>query len=199
MTAERTAYHAKTEERAADLLRFFEDKGLHPTMTPPDKPGEHARWIVEIDPAPLLPHTPDTPPANNRHWKRPEYRQSYGHWFSPVKPDFDRCCVEIWNSGRGAAPTQCSHKANSDPDYLGLPTRCKAHSRAAEAARKAKSDAKYRAEREAWNRRDRQERAMRAALALVIKIAAGHNDPRGAAQDLLTEFGLHTPPEKETY
>lgn len=194
---ERTVYSCKTPERAADLLRFFEGKGLHPNLTPPeDLTSEHKRWRVDIDPAPLLPPDQHTPPAHSRHWKRPEYHQGYGHWFSEQRPDFERCCVEVWGTGRDSRPSQCAYKAATDPDYTGKPTRCLTHSRAKIAERKAASDAKYAAERARWGQADRDRKARDAALALIIQIADGHNDPRGAAQDLLIQFGLRKPKDE---
>lgn len=72
---------------------------------------------------------------------------------------------------------QCSRKRGYGPEQA----YCKQHSPEAKAARKAKSDAKYEAERQRWARKEAAEKARTAALAACIAIVEGHNDPRALA------------------
>ena len=176
----------RDEAPAHKLVEFLLAKApeLDPILTPPKDPKSgHPIWRVEYLPRPMLPAAPDQPPAHDRHWHRPEYWNTYGHWFSEQRPDFERCCVSVYPSGRGGAPHQCSNTAKFDPDWTGKPTRCNAHSRARRAG-KAAAKAKRWADQEAkWARDALDRRLADEAEAIIRHIAAGHNDPRSLCLD----------------
>ena len=79
----------------------------------------------------------------------------------------------------------CGNAAKHDPDHNGNPTKCGHHSQAAlerKAAKKAERDAKWKAELQ-------HKKAVSDYYAerdeIIVKIAEGHNDPRGLCQDWL--------------
>lgn len=186
MPGDRTIYTCEKEEDAEKLRVFFAAKNLNPVVEHPE--GAKV-WSILIDAMPLLSKDGDQPTASRRHWMRPEYHQSYGHWFSPQRSDFSRCAVEVWHSGRGVSHSQCSKNAVTDLDYLGKPTRCTLHSRAKAAAKKEADAIAAKERTEVYRQKQAVTDARIAALDLIKQIAAGHNDARGAAQALLAEFG----------
>lgn len=192
-TETRHSYQFSSFEKADKFVGFLNEKspGFKPELDPPKViESKHARWIVTFFGQPMLPTARGTPLHHSRHWLRPEYQHGYGHWFSLRKPDFDRCCVEVYDGSRGGGHYQCSRKAKFDPDWTGKPTRCRMHSRAKE-AEKAEA-ARIKAEEDAarWARKRQISSAQREALVLIEKIAAGHNDPRGAALELIEKYPL---------
>lgn len=77
-----------------------------------------------------------------------------------------------------------------DPDENGKMTTCKQHSQSAKAARDAKADAAYQADR---FRRQYGYLGPK-LIAALQEIASGHNDPRTFAADILNANDLpHTP------
>ena len=109
------------------------------------------------------------------------YPETYGTWAgNPTgrKPDYDRCCTEVWDK-RGFRSSQCSNPRLVGPGK----SYCKVHDPEAKAQRQAKSEQVY---------RDRLwEDAMSTAgpmVAVLKQIEAGHNDPRGLASDCLAKL-----------
>ena len=82
----------------------------------------------------------------------------------------DRVRLGFWNH-------QCSRSAK-------VGDRCRQHDPAAIEARQAKADARYRAERAVR----KIELNGRVFLGALRKIAAGHNDARGLAQEAVDKF-----------
>jgi len=86
----------------------------------------------------------------------------------------------------------CSKHATQDPDADGNPTKCSVHSEAGQerlAQRRRERDAKLFRE---WTEKEelrqlaeQRKAAMAAAIEACRKIAAGHNDPRALAQEVI--------------
>jgi len=89
----------------------------------------------------------------------------------------------VWSTGSYHGH-QCSRKRGHGPEGA----YCKQHSPEAKAARKAKSDAKNREWNINFSKKIATNEAMREALLLVREIAEGHNNPRGAALDLIASY-----------
>lgn len=104
--------------------------------------------------------------------KRQAPRCTYARVSSPGSYSFSRC----WNP------------AKHDPDENGNPTRCGVHSAAAEARRKAKSNALREKHREESLRRATLINLRAEAMTIVRQIADGHNDPRELASDWVRRF-----------
>lgn len=98
----------------------------------------------------------------------------------------------------------CSATVMSDRFYLSQCTRagkveregkwyCRQHDPVAVAERRAKAQAKWEAEWAAktagWKETERLRRLSATALEALKAIAAGHNDPRTLAQEVLAEHG----------
>ncbi len=112
------------------------------------------------------------------------YPEKYGAWAGFPKghaPDFARCCVKIFG-GRSSPPGgyQCQRSRGHGPDGA----YCKQHDPAAVKARQVASMAKYNAEmnkeRYGWHGRQ--------FFNALVKIAEGHNDARGFAQEVIDDF-----------
>lgn len=88
-----------------------------------------------------------------------------------------RCQKSVWRSGEWGS-SQCSRAAKPGSDF------CKVHNPAAEAERDAVRKARS---EEQWAER-RLEIHGKHFYAALEKIAAGHNDPRGLAQEVINEF-----------
>lgn len=99
--------------------------------------------------------------------------------------DKPRCTEGVWGSGDRWSKYQCSHAAKHDPDKNGMPTKCGIHS----AAAKANRDAKREQSMQAWRDQRTRDYAIGEAKEKIIpalrQIAAGHNDPRGLATEVL--------------
>jgi hypothetical protein len=198
----RQSYSFRNAEDAEKFRAWLAVRdGFNPSdVEPPQDPSkDHANWIVQFDGKPRLSKDRLQPEPNQMHYMRPEYHRTYGHWFSPQKPDFDRCCVEIYGSERGSRPHQCTRKAAADSDYTGKPTRCKFHSRAKLLEKEAKWQAKFEADRARMDALYVRQNAQREAIGLIEQIADGHNNPRGAAIDFLVSHGLRNAPDEDTY
>ena len=115
------------------------------------------------------------------------YKEKYGDWAGNPRgraPDFARCCEEV-HTADGWRTHQCSRKRGHGPDGA----YCKQHDPAAIAERKEKSDAKHRE----TLRADMQRAYGPSFLASLRKIAEGHNDPRGLAQEIVSDFDAKYP------
>jgi len=79
----------------------------------------------------------------------------------------------------------CGNAAKHDPDHNGNPTKCGHHSQAAferKAEKKAERDAKREAD---WQHKKAVYDYYAERHEIIVKIAEGHNDPRGLCQDWL--------------
>jgi len=116
--------------------------------------------------------------SGGRHYREPEDGEAILTWWGgELRPGCNACVQGDWTSG------PCGKKPKHDPDAKGRPTRCGMHSAEAIARRKAKSEARYQAQRAKWDRAREQDRLRREALQIVRRIAEGHNDPRGIASE----------------
>jgi hypothetical protein len=111
------------------------------------------------------------------------YSTKYGAWAgypSGHAPDLTRCCEKVFGSLGSPGGKQCSKPRGHGPDGA----YCKQHDPAAVKARQVASSAKYDAQmneaRYGWNGRK--------FYAALVKIAEGHNDARGLAQEVVDEF-----------
>lgn len=113
----------------------------------------------------------------------PLYKKSYGAWAgfpSGHKPDLSRCCEGVWSRERWARQYQCTKPRGHGPDGA----YCKQHDPAVAEARKAAVDARDKAK---WNAA-RYGTHGRTFFNALLKIAEGHNDARGLAQEVLATF-----------
>lgn len=111
------------------------------------------------------------------------HKEKYGDWAGNPngrKPDPERCAQEVWPNERGAIPSQCARKRGHGPEGAF----CKQHDPAVKAERERKQREKYEAERE----RQRPKWHAHKFLKALREIAAGHNDPRSLAIEVLNEF-----------
>lgn len=108
------------------------------------------------------------------------YPKAYGAWAGNERgapPDYARCCQNVWSGYHGS---QCERKRGHGPDKA----YCKQHDPDAVEERKRKKHA-------AWVYKQNMERPQwygRTFLAALEKNAAGHNDARGLAQEVIAEF-----------
>jgi hypothetical protein len=110
------------------------------------------------------------------------YDQCYGAWAGQPRgraPDFSRCCVSVPDGGRSPLSHQCHKPNGKGPDGA----YCATHNPDAVAARRKKSEEKYRADM----RRYMFGGMLQAVKALQL-IESGHNDPRELARETLDEF-----------
>lgn len=111
------------------------------------------------------------------------YKKSYGAWAgfpSGHAPDYSRCCEEVCSNERWPKFYQCAKKRGHGPDGA----YCKQHDPAAAKARKAAANTRARAK---WNE-SRYETHGRTFFDALLKIAEGHNDARGLAQEVIENF-----------
>ena len=112
------------------------------------------------------------------------YPEAYGTWAGNPKgiaPDFKRCCAVVYErESRWPRPYQCQKARGHGPDGA----YCKQHDPAAKEARRAASNARY---REKYNR-ERYQWYGREFFDVLKKIADGHNDARGLAQETIDKF-----------
>jgi 23S rRNA G2069 N7-methylase RlmK/C1962 C5-methylase RlmI len=114
------------------------------------------------------------------------------------KPDPTRCRASVADGGRSPSFHQCNRKAKVERDVLHNGQRlrlayCNTHDPVAVAVKRAAQEAQWRAK---WDERDRRqaeqkrrEKLAEAAINAIRQIAAGHNDARGLAQEVLARFG----------
>ncbi len=77
----------------------------------------------------------------------------------------------------------CGKTPKHDPDAQGRPTKCGLHSKAAFELRNAKKDATTARWKRQWSADAAAHEANHAIEVALRQIAAGHNDPRGLAQE----------------
>jgi hypothetical protein len=115
--------------------------------------------------------------------KSEHYDEKYGAWAGfpqGHKPDFTRCCETVWNRERFSRHYQCTKPRGHGPDGA----YCKQHDPAAVKARDEASRARHNAK---WNK-ERYQWYGRTFFDALVKIAEGHNDARGLAQEVIDEF-----------
>lgn len=115
--------------------------------------------------------------------KSPLYPNSYGTWAgnrTGSAPDYGRCCEGVWSKERWPRQYQCTRKRGHGPDGA----YCKLHDPEAAKARQKASDARW---AEKWNK-DRYQFYGRTFFDALLKIAEGHNDARGLAQEIIADF-----------
>lgn len=95
-----------------------------------------------------------------------------------------RCgCTEPIPASYSSSP--CGKTAKYDPDANGRPTKCGRHSAAAKVKRKAAQEERDRAWRAKWDSQRALSTATAALEPALRKIAEGHNDARGLAQEVI--------------
>jgi hypothetical protein len=94
-----------------------------------------------------------------------------------------KCTESIWHSPRWRSG--CGNAAKHDPNKNGVPTKCGIHSNAAKAKREAKYQAATQVRRVKWDQQRAQHDAMAKVIPALRQIAAGYNDPRGLAQEVI--------------
>lgn len=104
----------------------------------------------------------------------------------------DQCCASVHDEGGRVTFHQCAKSVVIRYGRLGY---CKTHDPAAVLARRAARDAKWEIAQLANSRKWATERLGHDAIGVLRKIAAGHNDPRALAQELLEPFDTKFPPE----
>lgn len=111
------------------------------------------------------------------------YKRAYGAWAGDPRgrvPDYSLCCEEVASRDRWAHFYQCSKKRGHGPDGA----YCKQHDPAAAKARREEADTRR---RDKWNAA-RYEWHGRIFFDALLKIAEGHNDARGLAQEIIDKF-----------
>lgn len=97
------------------------------------------------------------------------------------------CGARVYRAGAWGS-SHCRKPAKHDPDCNGNLTRCGIHSAESKAKRKAKTDAKDAEERAKIHRQVIVSNLRREALAIVRKVADGHNDPRALCADWVSRM-----------
>lgn len=132
----------------------------------------------------IMPNTPDALSQPNVG-KNALYRDKYGAWAgSPDghQPDYLLCCQEVEdNSTFWPRYRQCRRKRGFGPDDA----YCKQHDPDAVALRRRKADERAIVANRKWLLEANGEYFFKA----LEKIAAGHNDPRGLAKEIVERFG----------
>lgn len=111
------------------------------------------------------------------------YPKSYGAWAGNPEghyPDYTKCCATVWNREGWSRSGQCNRKRGHGPDGA----YCKQHDPTAVKARNDAADARGKAQ---WRVR-RYEIHGRRFFEVLKKIAEGHNDARGLAQEVISAF-----------
>lgn len=103
----------------------------------------------------------------------------------------DRCAAAV--CGGRIGPRQCRHKATVRESFEGVEYGwCKMHAPSAvekrKAAQKRRWEEKWAAEKASWERKERLRKANEAARKALEEIAAGHNDPRALARQVIAMY-----------
>lgn len=116
----------------------------------------------------------------------------------PWKPEPGRCRANVHAKGSSFHSHQCEKRAKVTREVLNGSTvemveYCGTHDpvrrKAADDARRTERDAKWDERQRLWDEQKRIQALEKAALAAIRQIAAGHNDPRTLALELLAEHG----------
>jgi hypothetical protein len=120
------------------------------------------------------------------------YKTEYGAWAGHPegnKPDLERCC-ETLHGRFNPGGYQCTRKRGHGPDGA----YCKQHDPEAAKTRREKADAAYKvkhyAEMKKW--------FGPSFLEALRKIAAGHNDPRTLATEIVEDFDARYRPANQS-
>ena len=108
------------------------------------------------------------------------YPESWYGRYSNIKADLNRCCAKIYHA-TWASSLQCARKNGHGPHGA----YCKQHDPVAVKAKDEARRAKYKAERD---KKERVHVFQSDCIAAIRKIAEGHNDPRGLAQDIIAKM-----------
>lgn len=116
------------------------------------------------------------------------FQDNYGAHYASVPPDLTKCAHKVVRYERGwPRYSQCSRKNGHGPHGA----YCGQHDPDAVAKRAEARDAAWRAEREAQRNTAEAARKLEAfreaAVAAIRQIAAGHNDPRQLAADVIAK------------
>lgn len=117
--------------------------------------------------------------------KSPLYKKSYGVWAGlPTghAPDYAQCCEEVWSRERWSKHYQCSKPRGYGPDKA----YCKQHDPQIVKARQEASAARS---EQKWQQR-LLEIYGHTFYETLVKIADGHNDARGLAQEVIKKCGV---------
>lgn len=111
------------------------------------------------------------------------YPAKYGAWAGNPegnRPDYERCCEEVWSKERWSRAHQCHRKRGHGPDGA----YCSQHDPVAVERRERATKARWDV---AWQAR-RLEFSGQHFYKVLVKIAEGHNDARGLAQETIAPF-----------
>jgi hypothetical protein len=108
---------------------------------------------------------------------RGQYRSYYGRSYSPQEPDYTRCASSVTPQG-GWFSAQCTRKNGHGPHGAW----CKQHNPVAVKERQDARDKQWHAK---WDADRRRLEFAAQCQAAIRQIAAGHNDPRGLAQEII--------------
>lgn len=112
----------------------------------------------------------------DRHYKEPnEAIKTW--WAGELRPGCNARVYGHWSS----AP--CGKTPKHDPDAQGRPTKCGIHCAAAVERRKAKQSARDKERRDKFKARQERAKVSGELTEIVMRIAAGHNDPRSLCAD----------------
>lgn len=92
------------------------------------------------------------------------------------------CAEEIFQNW---SSHPCGKTPKHDPDANGRPTKCGTHSASAKAKREAASHARWKEAKAKALRQDAIGKARAEVEPALRRIAEGHNDPRGLAQEVI--------------
>lgn len=115
--------------------------------------------------------------------RSPLYKAKYAAWAGfpeGNKPDFSRCCEEVWSRERWSRHYQCTRPRGHGPDGA----YCKQHD---PEVVKARNDASNARGKEAWRKR-MIEAYGKKFFDTLVKIADGYNDARGLAREIVDSF-----------
>lgn len=109
------------------------------------------------------------------------YPEYYGLHYQKNAPDYSRCCESVRQAdSRWPRYHQCVRKRGHGPDGA----YCKQHDpeavKARDEASRKRSDEQYQNRRYEWHGRS--------FFDVLVKIAEGHNDARGLAQEAIDKF-----------
>ena len=118
-------------------------------------------------------------------------KRRYGCWagYPSGSAEDPKCCIaEVWSRESYSHGHQCNRPRGHGKDGL----YCKQHDpetvEAKRNARNAKWDAEFKAKQDRWDKKAKEEKALEASKDALEKIAAGHNDPRTLAMEILKLF-----------
>tara|TARA_R110000744_G_scaffold203992_1_gene322864 strand:- start:132 stop:500 length:369 start_codon:yes stop_codon:yes gene_type:complete len=109
-----------------------------------------------------------------------QYPKGYGRRNQSL-PDYERCAEAVSSGDGWLGSHQCSRKAKHGPHGAW----CKQHDPEAVKAKREARDVKWKAE---WKASSANNKFKIDCQVAIRSIAAGHNDPRGLAQEIIDEL-----------